>query len=104
MELHDASKSLAALGNPVRLSIFRLLVQAGTGGLNVGDIQRHMGIPASTLSHHLSNLARAGLVRQTRKAREIICTAEFQRMRDTVDFLTAECCQGVALQDRDRAG
>ncbi|MCP1676444.1 DNA-binding transcriptional ArsR family regulator [Natronocella acetinitrilica] len=100
MTLENASRSLAALGNPVRLSIFRLLVQAGTAGLNVGDIQRHMEIPASTLSHHLSNLAQAGLVQQTRQGREIICTAEFKRMRDTVDFLTAECCQGVALRDK----
>jgi ArsR family transcriptional regulator, arsenate/arsenite/antimonite-responsive transcriptional repressor len=98
MTLEHASRGLAALGNPVRLSIFRLLVRAGVQGLNVGDIQRHLEIPASTLSHHLSNLAQAGLVRQTRHGREIICTAEYTRMHEIVDFLTAECCQGVALR------
>lgn len=102
MNVDSAAQRLSALGSPVRLAIFRLLVQAGEAGLNVGDIQRHMEIPASTLSHHLSNLAQAGLVRQSRQGREIICTADFSAMRATLDFLTAECCQGVAL--RDRAG
>ena len=100
MTLDDAATCLNALGTPVRLCIFRLLVKAGDRGLVVGDIQRHLDIPPSTLSHHIAALVQAGLVQQTRQGRALICTAEYQQMHDTVAFLTAECCMGVVLQNK----
>ena len=54
MNLNQAARCLEKLGNPIRLEVFRLLVKAGGEGLPVGEIQDHLGIPASTLSHHLS--------------------------------------------------
>ena len=56
-----AATALAALGNRTRLRLFRTLVRAAPDGLNVGDLQRRLGLPGSTLAHHLSTLARAGL-------------------------------------------
>lgn len=99
MKEQQAAKSMAALGHPLRLSLFRLLVRAGRQGLNFGEIQRHLDIPASTLTHHLSTLVQAGLVNQERLGREVISRADFARVRETLEFLTAECCTGVALQD-----
>lgn len=90
-----AARRLAALGNPVRLKVLRLLVQAGPDGLIVGDIQAYLGIPASTLAHHLTALARAGLIDQTRRGRETVSTAAFQVVRDLADFLVAQCCAGL---------
>lgn len=96
MELHQAARCLEKLGHPVRLEVFRLLVRAGDGGLPVGEIQDHLGIPASTLSHHLSHLVNAGLVHQAREGRVLRCTPNFEAVKDLVAFLTEECCAGVA--------
>ena len=99
MNESDAAKSLSALGHEARLSVFRLLVKAGEGGLNVGEIGQHLAIPPSTLAHHLSALVDAGLVRQERFGREIRNTAEYDAVNALVEFLTRECCAGVASPD-----
>lgn len=96
-------RGLAALGNTTRLRLFRLLVRAGRDGLNVGELQRLLDQPASTLAHHLGKLARAGLVAQTRHGREVICTAEYERMNGLLAYLTDQCCSGVSLQRDDHA-
>ena len=68
---------LEALGNMTRLAIFRLLVRAGEEGLAVGDIQRRLAVPASTLSHHLQRLSHVGLMSQERRGRVLVCRADF---------------------------
>lgn len=95
MDLNHAARCLDKLGNPVRLEIFRLLVRAGPEGLAVGEIQEHLEIPASTLSHHVSHLVNAGLLHQERDSRILRCTPNYQLMEDLVRFLTKECCLGV---------
>jgi len=99
MELQHAARCLEKLGNPTRLEIFRLLVRAGEAGLAVGQIQVHLGIPASTLSHHLSHLVNVGLVSQARESRVLRCTPNFKLMGQLVDFLSEECCAGLAAPD-----
>lgn len=96
-----AVQGLAALGNRTRLRLFRVLVRAGNGGLNVGDLQRLLGIPGSTLSHHLATLARAGLVVQDRHGREVVTRADYAAMRGLIGYLTEACCTGVRLEDTD---
>lgn len=98
-----AAQGLAALGNSTRLELFRLLVQAGPGGLNIGELQRLLDQPASTLAHHLNKLADAGLVAQQRQGREVICTAAYERMDDLLAFLTDQCCSGVPVNRARRA-
>ena len=95
MDLNHAARCLDKLGNPVRLEIFRLLVRAGRDGLAVGEIQDHLAIPASTLSHHISHLVNAGLIRQARESRVLRCTPNFGLMEDLIGFLTEQCCVGV---------
>ena len=95
MNMIDAAKSLSALGHEARLSVFRLLVKAGDGGLNVGEIGRHLGIPPSTLAHHLSALVDAGLVSRGRHGREIRIFAHYDAVTDLIAFLTDECCAGL---------
>lgn len=91
-----AADALSALGHEVRLHIYRLLVRAGDKGLSVGDIGGHLGVPASTLAHHLSALVQAGLVVQERQGRLIFNRADFDQMNALVGFLSEECCSGVA--------
>jgi ArsR family transcriptional regulator, arsenate/arsenite/antimonite-responsive transcriptional repressor len=91
------ARALAALGHDARLSIFRLLVRAGDEGLRVSDIGDHLGLAPSTLAHHLSTLVDAGLVLQDRQGREVINRVDYPAMRRVLDFLTSECCTGVAV-------
>ena len=94
MNEETAAKCLAELGSPTRLAVFRLLVRAGTEGMVVGDIQKRLQIPASTLSHHLARLTWVVLVEQRRRGRKLHCFNRHQVMDDLLAFLTAECCAG----------
>ncbi|MDH3388287.1 MAG: helix-turn-helix domain-containing protein [Gammaproteobacteria bacterium] len=92
MKLETAANVLAKIGNPTRLRIVRLLVRAGDDGLPVGKIQKKLGIPGSTLTHHITHLKSAGVIHQRRHQATLICTMEFELLRDLVDYLTEECC------------
>lgn len=97
------ARALAALGHDARLSIFRLLVQAGEEGLRVGDIGGHLGLAPSTLAHHLSTLVDAGLVVQEKRGREVFNRVDYPAMHRVLNFLTSECCAGVALETPEDA-
>jgi DNA-binding transcriptional ArsR family regulator len=92
MKIDEAAARLEALGNPTRLRIYRTLVRAGGPGLPVGKLQTRLGIPASTLSHHLKTLIIIGLISQERDATTLYCKANYPVMRGLVEFLVAECC------------
>lgn len=92
----DAATSLAELGNSLRLAIFRYLVKAGYQGAAVGEIQRDLDIPGSTLSHHLSRMAHAGLITQERHGRTVRCSPNFGHLSALIHFLRDECCLGHA--------
>lgn len=92
MKLDDAAARLEALGNPTRLKIFRALVRAGAEGMAVGKLQDRLDIAASTLSHHLKSLITVGLVSQAREGTTLICHANYELMRDLVDYMVEQCC------------
>src|ERR1700754_5111800 len=94
MEIFDAVASLSALAHEGRLAIYRLLVAAGPKGLTVGRIAAKVDMPGATLSFHLSQLKHAGLVVARRNGRELIQTADFDRMNNLVSYLTENCCGG----------
>ena len=95
MEIDAAVNALAALAQETRLSIFRLLVEAGPEGISAGRIGETLEVPAATLSFHLKELARARLV-STRQERQFIYYAvDFERMADLMTFLTQNCCRGM---------
>lgn len=102
MELKDAARCLKKLGNPTRLEVIRLLVRAGPDGLSVGEVQRRLDIPASTLSHHILHLVGAGLVRQQRQGRILYCTPNYDLLNALVAMLTEECCADVGEADGKR--
>ncbi len=99
MKLDTAANILAKIGNPTRLKIVRLLVRAGGAGLPTGMIQKRLGIPASTLTHHISHLKSAGVIRQQREQATLICKIEFDLLRNLVHYLTEECCADVDSRD-----
>ncbi|MDH3416644.1 MAG: helix-turn-helix domain-containing protein, partial [Gammaproteobacteria bacterium] len=92
MKLENAAKQLEALGNPTRLAIYRVLIQHGTAGSPVGEIRKKLGIPASTLSHHIAKLVHAGLITQERNSRRLFCKADFANMNALMAFMAHNCC------------
>lgn len=105
MELQDAARCLRKLGHPTRLEVVRLLVRAGPDGLSVGEVQKRLDVPASTLSHHILHLVGAGLVRQQRQGRILYCTPNFDLLADLVALLTEECCAEVRdAEGKKKAG
>lgn len=96
MEDKDVVHALAALAQPLRLQIFRVLVVAGHRGMTPGALVEHLGVAATTLSFHLKELTHAGLVTQERDGRYLIYRAAFDRMAELLGYLTANCCAGDA--------
>ena len=82
----------AALGNEPRLRIVRLLLSAHPEGMVAGEIQAELGIPASTLSHHLDKLKSEELVNVRRESTFLRYTANTEALRELLQFLYAECC------------
>lgn len=96
MDKTDAIAALAALAQPTRLDIFRLLVGMGPEGMPAGELASRLSVPQNTLSAHLSVLSRAGLVAGERRSRFIIYRADIARLQDMMLFLLKDCCGGKA--------
>jgi ArsR family transcriptional regulator len=94
MEHITATRALAALGNGTRLSIYRVLVEAGHGGKLAGEIAQALSLPAPTLSFHLKELSAAELVSAEPRGRTICYRANFDVMTGLVGYLTENCCAG----------
>ncbi len=92
MTPEEAAAGFAALGAEPRLAVLNVLVRAGREGLAIGEIQSRLGIPASTLAHHLRFLAAADLIEQTRDGRTVLTRARFDRVEALAAWLTRECC------------
>ena len=97
MEIVEAANALKELGHPTRLSIFKLLVRAGYGGLPVGQLQEKLEIPNSTLSHHIAKLVSVELIKQHREGRVLYCIPQYENLDNLLAFLNDECCLGEKL-------
>ncbi|WP_111741969.1 ArsR/SmtB family transcription factor [Leminorella richardii] len=93
MKCQQAAQTLKELGHPTRLSVYRELVKSGRQGLSVGELQKRLAIPSSTLSHHLSALLSVDLIHQERQGRTLLCRARYENLDALIAFLTEECCQ-----------
>jgi DNA-binding transcriptional ArsR family regulator len=90
--LEQQAERLAALGHPIRLAILRRIVQGEMAGTPAGEIQQALGIPASTLSHHLSTLSAAQLVQVERQGTTLRYRADFDTLRVLTAFIWEDCC------------
>jgi DNA-binding transcriptional ArsR family regulator len=96
MELTAAVTALDALSQETRLSVFRLLVQAGPDGLTAGAIADKLEARQNTMSSHLAKLHRAGIVTSERDGRNIIYRADFDAVSQLIVYLMEDCCGGNA--------
>lgn len=94
MDKELAILSLAALAQPTRLDVFRLLVSREPDGLAAGAVARELAVPHNTMSTHLAVLTRAGLIRSQRRSRSIIFRADLDHFRALATFLLKDCCGG----------
>jgi DNA-binding transcriptional ArsR family regulator len=92
MKTPDIIEALSALAHEHRLATYRLLVQRGPEGLPAGVIGQRVGLLPSSLTFHLQNLQRAGLITQRRESRQLIYSADFAVMNSLVGYLTENCC------------
>ena len=94
MEIKSAVAALGALAHETRLAVFRLLIEAGPGGLPAGLIAARLEVAPATLSFHLGQLERAGLLASRRNGRQILYAADIEGTRRLMAFLTEDCCGG----------
>ena len=96
MKTGSAVEALGALAQEHRLALFRLLVQAGDEGMAAGAIAAKLAVPNSSLSFHLAQLRKAGLILQERRHRSLIYRANYRVMNGLVAYLMENCCGGAA--------
>lgn len=92
-KLERHAEQLSALGHPVRLKILRHVVQAGPDGAAAGDIQAHVDLPASTLSHHLKRLVDARLLTTRGEGTFHYYSADYTALRALTDYVWEDCCK-----------
>ncbi|CUA87149.1 transcriptional regulator, ArsR family [Gulbenkiania indica] len=93
MQSSTAVTMLAALAQPSRLAVFRLLVETGPAGLTAGQIGEALSLAPATLSFHLKSLCGAGLAEGVSEGRFIRYCARFEAMNALVGYLTENCCR-----------
>ncbi|MCQ0091235.1 helix-turn-helix transcriptional regulator [Roseovarius sp. M141] len=94
MDKNHALDAFAALSQPTRLDVFRLLIKAAEAGMSAGDISDTLGVRQNTMSANLSILARSGLIRSAREGRSIRYFADMHGLRGLLAFLMEDCCGG----------
>jgi DNA-binding transcriptional ArsR family regulator len=96
-------KALAALAQPTRLAIYRLLVARGPEGVAAGEVATKLKVAPATLSFHLKALSHAGLIESRQEGRFIYYAANFAAMNGMVAYLTENCCGGDAAACQPKA-
>lgn len=101
MRTKHALKALAALAQESRLAVFKLLVRYGKKGLSAGEIAEKLGIPAATLSFHLSQLSNANMVTSRKEGRTIYYAADFECMQELLTYLLERCSDAASEDNAD---
>jgi DNA-binding transcriptional ArsR family regulator len=91
-EVTKFADMFSAMGTEARLRIMQLLLTAHPEGMVVGEIQKELEIPNSTLSHHLDKLRNENLVKVQRESTFLRYTANTEALQELLQFLYAECC------------
>lgn len=105
MKTSNVLEALSALAHAHRLATYRLLVQRGPEGLPAGVIGERLGLLPSSLTFHLQNLQRAGLIAQRRESRQLFYSVDFAAMKGLIGYLTENCCgnSGAELSMAERS-
>ena len=99
MKMKQILTALAALAQETRLSVYRLLVEHAPEGLTAGEVAEKLGVAPASLSFHLKELTRAGLIVPRPEGRFVWYTADLDAMNGVVGYLTENCCRSSAVCD-----
>ena len=99
MKMKQILTALAALAQETRLSVYRLLVEHAPQGLTAGEVAEKLGVAPASLSFHLKELTRAGLIVPRPEGRFVWYTADLDAMNGVVAYLTENCCRSSAVCD-----
>jgi ArsR family transcriptional regulator, arsenate/arsenite/antimonite-responsive transcriptional repressor len=94
MERDRTIEAFSALAQTTRMDAFKLIVMHEPDGIAAGEISRILNVPQNTMSTHLAILARAGIITSERQSRSIIYRANFENLREAINFLLKDCCAG----------
>lgn len=94
MEILEALPAFAALAQETRLETLSVLAKTGPKGLSAGSLAGCLGASAPTLSFHLKELTRAGLIHSRKEGRSVIYAVDYGGMRGLIDYLITDCCHG----------
>ncbi|MEO8332501.1 MAG: metalloregulator ArsR/SmtB family transcription factor [Gallionella sp.] len=94
MKSAQVVKALAALAQPTRLAIYRVLVEQGPEGMAAGRVAEKLKVAPATMSFHFKTLSHAGLIESRQEGRFIYYAANFAVMNGMVAYLTENCCGG----------
>lgn len=101
LSLVEAASAYAALGSEQRLALLRHLTRAGDDGMSIGALGEATGISGANLTHHLKILTQAGLIKQVKQGRSVICAAaDYATFKRLNDFLMAECCADLPVDPK----
>lgn len=92
MEIFEVTDAFSSLSQETRLKVLKLLIEYGRDGTVPGIIAEELGIPANTLSFHLSHMSNAGLVTSKKNGRSITYFANTDLIESLIDYLKANCC------------
>jgi ArsR family transcriptional regulator len=92
----NLAQTFSALGHPRRVEVFEHLLRHATSGANFGEIQRATDMPASTLTHHLHEMERGGLVARTVTGRSTNLKLDLTYLQQTLNQLMSMCCSGTS--------
>lgn len=92
MEMYEATEAFSSLSQETRLKVFKLLIEYGRDGTIPGTLAEELGIPANTLSFHLSHMSKAGLVSSKRNGRSISYFANTELIEKLIGYLRVNCC------------
>ncbi|MFU8883297.1 MAG: metalloregulator ArsR/SmtB family transcription factor [Rhodobacterales bacterium] len=94
MDINSAISAFATLGHAGRLSVFRLLMRHAPQAVRPTEIAAALDLKQNTLSHHLSDLERAGLIRSERQGRSLFYSVDLPHAGSLVTYLVEDCCRG----------
>ncbi len=103
MTATEVIEGLGALAHETRLAIFRRLVRKGTAGESAGELARVLDVPPQTLSFHVKELTRAGLLRSRRAGRNVFYTVDFAHAQRLIAYLSDSCCADATPPSRRRS-
>nr|WP_321455889.1 metalloregulator ArsR/SmtB family transcription factor [uncultured Cohaesibacter sp.] len=98
MDISEATTAFAALSQPTRLDVFRLLIKAGKVGHLSGEMGQILGVKQNTMSTNLNILLRAKLIRNEREGRSVRYFADMEGIAALIDYLLRDCCGGASEQ------